>query len=231
MSVAITCKQVKKKYGKGHAAVEALRGIDLEIALGELTMLVGPSGSGKTTLISVIAGILDRDSGECEVFGRDLQALPNGQRTAARGKDVGFVFQAFNLIPTLTIAENVAIPLLILGVKRDEALARAQKQLGEVGLGERHQSRPVDLSGGEQQRVAICRAIIHEPRLIVCDEPTSNLDHETGAHVMHILKEMAGRADRSIIVVTHDARIFEYGDKIAHMDDGRIVEEVTPSNG
>jgi putative ABC transport system ATP-binding protein len=224
--IAVHCRSVTKAYGTGDAKVVALRGVDLEVRRGELLMLVGPSGCGKTTLISVIAGILDRDGGECLVLGRDLQHMDTNHRAHFRGVSIGFVFQAFNLLPSLTGAENVAVPLLINGLARSHALARARELLDTVGLGVRTRALPPQLSGGEQQRVAIARALIHGPKLIVCDEPTSNLDRETGHSMMEILQRVARSPDRALIVVTHDERIFEFADRIARMDDGRIVEIV-----
>jgi putative ABC transport system ATP-binding protein len=220
--MAVTCRGVTKTYGLGQARVTALRGIDIEVPAGELLMLVGPSGCGKTTLISVIAGILDRDEGDCMVFGQDFKAMSATRRTSYRGRNIGFVFQAYNLIPALTAAENVAIPLLLNGEKRRPALERAGSLLERVGLAERMNAMPGQLSGGQMQRVAIARALVHEPRLIVCDEPTSALDHETGTRVMELLREVAVGPDRALIIVTHDARIFEYADRVAEMDDGRI---------
>ncbi|MCE7974961.1 MAG: ABC transporter ATP-binding protein [Leptolyngbya sp. PLA1] len=220
---AVWCKGVVKTYGKGDSAVRALRGVDLEVHRGELMMLVGPSGCGKTTLISVIAGVLDRDGGECSVLGEDYRALGPAGTTRFRAKNVGFVFQAFNLIPTLTIADNVSVPLLINGVRRHEAHRAACEMLERVGLGNRTGELPNRLSGGQQQRVAIARALVHQPRLLVCDEPTSALDHATGGKVMELLVGVAKQGDLSLVVVTHDARIFEFADRIAEMDDGRIV--------
>lgn len=220
--VAVSCRGVTKTFGEGENAVQALRGVDLEVLLGQMTMLVGPSGCGKTTLISVIAGILERSAGECTVLGEDTSRLPDRQRAAWRGRNVGFVFQALNLVPTLTAAENVAIPLLILGVEYKAALARASTMLERVGLATRTRSLPAQLSGGQQQRIAIARALVHEPRLLVCDEPTSALDHETGHKVMELLREVASSENRALIVVTHDSRIFSFADRIAHMDDGRV---------
>jgi putative ABC transport system ATP-binding protein len=202
----------------------ALRGIDLDVRCGELLMVVGPSGCGKTTLISVIAGILDQDSGQCEVLGRDLKLMGRGERTRFRGTSIGFVFQLFNLLPALNAVENVSVPLLINGIARKNAEARAEEVLEAVNLGSRLEARPGKLSGGQQQRVAIARALVHEPKLIVCDEPTSNLDHETGRSVMELLRGTARSADRALIVVTHDPRIFDFADRIAHMDDGKIIE-------
>jgi len=225
--IAVACKGVTKTYGSGQSQVVALRGIDLEVRTGELLMLVGPSGCGKTTLISVIAGILDRDEGECTVLGRDFDKMSQGARTRFRGKSIGFVFQAFNLLPTLSAAENVSVPLLINGESRARAMQKAKEALARVGLGERTRSLPSQLSGGQQQRVAIARALVHSPRLIVCDEPTSALDHETGHKVMELLRDVALGEGRSLVIVTHDARIFEFADRIARMDDGRIDHVVS----
>ncbi len=165
------------------------------------------------------------------VFGEDLKAEKQNARTRFRGRNVGFVFQAFNLLPALTAQENVAVPLLILGEPRKRALERAQATLEKVGLAERSRSLPAQLSGGQQQRVAIARALVHEPRLIVCDEPTSSLDHETGHKVMEVMRSVALAADRALVVVTHDARIFEFADRIARMDDGRIQKIVSSPAG
>src|SRR5688500_3837715 len=202
-SLAVDVNSVVKTYGSGDSVVIALRGIDLDVRAGELMMLVGPSGCGKTTLISVIAGILDRDGGDCRVFDEDFESTTRGQRTKYRGKTVGFVFQSFNLLPTLTAAENVAVPLLINGAARGLALAKAREVLEQVGLAEKVNALPLQLSGGQQQRVAIARALVHDPKLIVCDEPTSALDHETGARVMEMLKATALRQDRALVIVTH----------------------------
>ncbi|MBX3380876.1 MAG: ABC transporter ATP-binding protein [Phycisphaeraceae bacterium] len=221
-ALAVRCRGVVKNYGTGQSVVRALRGIDLDVYQGELLMLVGPSGCGKTTLISVIAGVLDRDAGECSVFGEDFSTMNSRERTRFRGKTIGFVFQSFNLIPTLTIAENVSVPLLLNGVDRRRALAKAKDILGTVGLGDRVNDAPNRLSGGQQQRVAIARALVHDPKLIVCDEPTSALDHETGHRVVELLKGVAMSGNRSLVVVTHDNRIFDFADRIAHMDDGAV---------
>lgn len=222
-NIAVLCRGVTKTYGSGGTRVRALSGVDLEVRTGELLMLVGPSGSGKTTLISVIAGVLDRDGGECLVFGHDFQRMTHYEKTQYRGRNIGFVFQMFNLIPALTAAENVAVPLIINGVKRREALDKAREILCRVGLSDRTHAVPAELSGGQQQRVAIARAMLHDPKLIVCDEPTSALDHETGHKVMELLREVAVGVGRAFIVVTHDARIFKFADRIAKMDDGHII--------
>ncbi len=223
-TIAVQCKGVTKIYGTGGTQVHALRGVDIDIHTNELMMMVGPSGSGKTTLISIIAGVLDRCGGECKVFGHDYQTMSNNEKANYRRKNIGFVFQMFNLLPTLTAAENVAVPLLINGVKRREAIERAHTILDRVGMGDRTRSLPSQLSGGQQQRVAIARSLLHNPKLIVCDEPTSALDHVTGHKVMELLREVAVGSDRAFVVVTHDARIFEFADRIAKMDDGHIIE-------
>ena len=223
MSLAVRCQNLTKTYDTGGQIVTALNGINLDIPMGELMMLVGPSGCGKTTLISVIAGILDQDSGLCELFGENLQRFSSKEKLQFRAQNIGFVFQTFNLLPALNAAENVAIPLIINGMNRHLAERKAIELLTQVGLGERWTSLPSQLSGGQQQRVAIARALIHNPRLIVCDEPTSALDHETGLNVMHLLKSVALQKDRSLVIVTHDARIFEFADQVAEMDDGHIV--------
>jgi putative ABC transport system ATP-binding protein len=222
--LAVYCHGIVKRFGAGGAQVTALRGVDLEVRPSELMMLVGPSGCGKTTLISVIAGILNQDEGVCRVFGREFAHMSGQEKTRHRGQTIGFVFQSFNLIPALTAIENAAVPLLILGLPRKEALARAGELLNRVGLGDRMKSLPNQLSGGQQQRVAIARALVHAPKLIVCDEPTSALDHETGHKVMELLREIAVVPGRSLLIVTHDARIFGFADRIAKMDDGRVVE-------
>jgi putative ABC transport system ATP-binding protein len=221
---AVRCRSLTKTYGTGDAKVMALRGVDLDVRVGELLMLVGPSGCGKTTLISVIAAILNQDSGSCEVLGQELQGMDQRQRTRFRGVSIGFVFQLFNLLPALSATENVSVPLLINGVSRKDAENRASHLLAEVDLGERLRALPRELSGGQQQRIAIARALVHQPKLIVCDEPTSSLDYETGRNVMNILRSVAKSPDRALIVVTHDPRIFEFADRIAHMDDGKIIE-------
>jgi putative ABC transport system ATP-binding protein len=231
-SPAVLVRGVSKTFGKGSAAVPALRGVDMEIEPGKLVMLVGPSGCGKTTLVSVISGVLDADEGEVEVYGVRWKDLTPEQRTVRRGEMVGFVFQQFNLIPTLTTQENVSIPLLIRGRPRKEANDRAAAALVSVGLGARLADLPAQLSGGMQQRVAIARALVSEPRLLVCDEPTANLDARTGQHIMDLVKQASSTRDaqgreRTVIVVTHDARIFHYADEIKEMEDGRVKKEIS----
>lgn len=224
--VAIHCRALTKSYHSASSVTHALRGIDVDIAQGALFMLVGPSGCGKTTLISVIAGILQHDSGECSIFGANLKAMSDTERTIYRGRNIGFVFQSYNLIPTLTTTENVSIPLLLQGVSKAEATSRAHEALVRVGLAEKLSTLPTELSGGQQQRVAIARALIHNPRLIVCDEPTSALDHSTGAEIMEIFRHEALSQNRTLVIVTHDSRIFHYADRIGVMDDGLVTKVV-----
>lgn len=221
--LAVSCKNIQKAYVTGTTRVDALRGVDLEVETGELLLIVGPSGCGKTTLLSIIAGILTQDVGECFIFGENLNAMPNGEKTAHRGKNIGFVFQSFNLVPMLSLSENVAIPLILNGASEKEAERKAEEVLTTLGLEEKVRVFPTELSGGQQQRVAIARALIHEPRLLICDEPTAYLDHETGQKVMEVLKKIALNEERAIIVVTHDPRIFSFADRIVKMDDGRII--------
>ncbi len=224
---AVSCCGVTKEFGDGNTRVRALRGIDLQIPMGELTLLAGPSGCGKTTLLSIIAGLLEPTSGSVTVLGSDLGALSDRQKVEFRAREIGFVFQQYNLLPALTAAENAAVPLLIAGWPRRKALDRARAALESVGLGMKAGSLPALLSGGQQQRVAIARALVHEPRLLVCDEPTAALDARSGQTVMELLRRVAVQPDCAVITVTHDSRVFRFGDRIVHLDDGRIVPSET----
>ncbi len=225
---AVECRGIQKSFGTGEARVDALRDADFRAGFGELTFIVGPSGCGKTTLISVVAGLLDADEGALHVLATDMGALSGNERLAFRRQNVGFVFQQYNLLPALTAAENVAVPLLVAGIKRAEAIERAKELLARVDLGSRLHAFPSQLSGGQQQRVALARALIHEPKLVVCDEPTAALDHKTGDAVMEMLATHALRDDRAVIIVTHDSRMLRFAHRIAHMDDGRIVRVDEP---
>jgi putative ABC transport system ATP-binding protein len=219
----VICREVTKTYGSGNSQVQALRGVDLDVYPGQLTMLVGPSGCGKTTLLSVVAGILRPTSGAVSVMDTDLTRLSSWRRTQFRRDNVGFVFQQFNLLPALTAAENAAVPLVIQGYSKWKAVGAAQRLLAKMGMGDRVNNLPGALSGGQQQRVAIARALIHRPHLLVCDEPTSALDAKTGHTILELLRSIAVEGDRAVIIVTHDSRIFEFADTIARMDDGHIV--------
>ena len=223
-TIAVWCRGVSKEFGRGDGRTLALRGVDLEVRLGEITLLVGQSGCGKTTLLSVIAGLLEPTAGAVRVLGRDLKAMTGKARVLFRRENLGFAFQQFNLLPALTAAENAAVPLIAAHMPRREAIARAVELLGKLGMSHRVHSLPNQLSGGQQQRIAFARALIHEPRLIVCDEPTSALDAETGQAVMELLTEIAVRPDRAVVIVTHDDRIFRFADVIATMSDGQIIK-------
>lgn len=219
---AVTCRALTKDFGAGDSRVSVLRGVDFEAHYGEITLLVGPSGCGKTTLLSVVAGLLNKSGGEIDVLGTDVDTLKGSASVLFRRCNLGFVFQQYNLLPALTAAENAAVPLLAAGANRKAAVEQATALLRTLGMGDRAKAKPNQLSGGQQQRVAIARALIHEPRLLVCDEPTAALDADTGRGVMELLRQSAVRADRAVIVVTHDSRVFEFGDRIAYMNDGRI---------
>ena len=221
---AVVCRGVIKTYGRGEAKVQALRGVDLEIPTGEMSLLVGPSGCGKTTLISIIAGLLEPTAGEVEVLGVRLHEIGGSRLVRFRGKNIGFVFQQYNLLPALTTAENAAVPLIVAGVPRKQAVEKAAEMLSAVGLGDKIKSRPAELSGGQQQRVAIARALVHEPRLLVCDEPTAALDAHSGQTVMELLRQVAVQPGRAVIIVTHDSRVYKFGNRIISMTDGHIDE-------
>jgi putative ABC transport system ATP-binding protein len=212
-----------KEFGANGTKTLALRGVDLDVDGGQLTLLVGPSGCGKTTLISIVAGLLNPTRGSVAVLGTELSQLSARKLVEFRAKNIGFVFQQYNLLPALTAAENAAVPLIINGWQRARAVDRARTMLATVGLERRADSFPSQLSGGEQQRVAIARALINEPRLLVCDEPTSALDARSGQTVMELIKQVAVEPGRAVIVVTHDSRVFDFGDRIVEMSDGRIT--------
>jgi putative ABC transport system ATP-binding protein len=223
MEYAVRAEGISKWFGESEARIQALRRLDLDIRMGELAMLVGPSGCGKTTLISVVAGLLDASEGDLEVLGERPARMASKQQILFRRRNLGFVFQQFNLLPALTAAENVAVPLFVAGWKRQTAVEKAGELLAQLGMADRVYSLPSQLSGGQQQRVAMARALIHDPRLVLCDEPTSALDAQAGQRVMELLAEIAVRPDRAVIVVTHDSRVLDFADTIAHMEDGRIT--------
>ena len=203
--------------------VEILRGISLDLSQGQSVAIVGPSGSGKTSLLMVLAGLERATSGRVVVSGRDLSSLGEDERALLRGTEIGIVFQSFHLVPTMTALENVALPLEFQGAP--DAFARAKDLLGEVGLGHRIQHFPAELSGGEQQRVALARALSTKPRLILADEPTGNLDGETGKHVIDLLFGLHARSDATLILVTHDDRLAERCERTLRMADGRILAD------
>jgi putative ABC transport system ATP-binding protein len=222
LDLAVVCRALTKEFVSGDARVQALRGADLAVHPGEMTLLVGPSGCGKTTLISIIAGLLEPTQGDVAVWGTSLPGLTPREKVAFRRQNIGFVFQQYNLLPALTASENAAVPLIIAGRPRAQAVAQARELLDAVGMADRADAVPSELSGGQQQRVAIARALIHRPRLLVCDEPTAALDAALGQNVMELIRRVAVEPDRAVIVVTHDSRVFHFGDRIVRMNDGRI---------
>jgi putative ABC transport system ATP-binding protein len=225
---AISVRGIVKDFGSGDTRVRALHGIDIDVFPGELTYLVGESGSGKTTLISIIAGILYPTEGRVRVFGSEIYDLSKNALVTFRLSNIGFIFQQYNLIPTLTAAENASVPLVAAGVRRAEAVDRARSTLEKLNIGQLAERLPRQMSGGQQQRVAIARALVHDPRLIVCDEPTAALDASSGRRVMDLLREVAIQPDRAVIIVTHDNRVFDLADRILDMEDGRIVSDRRP---
>lgn len=224
MKAAIEVNNLIKTYGTGETAVHALKSIDMSVGEGELLLLMGASGSGKTTLVSIIGCILSATSGSCRIHGMETVGVPQHRLPKIRLDNIGFIFQAFNLFPALTAQENVEIALDLKGVRGRAAKKRAGELLHRVGLGEKLKSYPADLSGGQKQRVAIARALAGEPRIILADEPTAALDSTSGKIVMDLLLELAHERDRAVVVVTHDNRIFDYADRIVHIEDGRIEE-------
>jgi putative ABC transport system ATP-binding protein len=222
--IAIEARALDKWFGEGAARTRALQGVSMQARFGEMVLIVGPSGSGKTTLLSVISGILRPDAGTVSVDGVDLWAQSDDRLAEFRLNRIGFVFQDYHLFPRLTTAENVAIPLILKRRPWDGALAEAQRYLEIVGLGGRAELPPVKLSGGEQQRVAIARAIVSQPDILVLDEPTASLDGDTGRNIIEFVKHQVLNERRCIITVTHDSRIFEYADRILHMEDGKLKD-------
>jgi putative ABC transport system ATP-binding protein len=222
---AISVRNICRDFEAGGQMLRVLYNVDADIRTGELTYLVGESGSGKTTLISIIAGILYPTEGQVSVFGTDIYALSDNDLVRFRLAHIGFIFQQYNLIPSLTAAENASVPLVAAGMSRAEAIERSMVILEKLNMTAQAEKRPNQLSGGQQQRVAIARALVHEPRLIVCDEPTAALDAKSGRRVMDLLREVALSPDRSVIIVTHDNRIFDLADRILTMEDGRITSD------
>lgn len=224
-ATAIATRGVVRDFTAGQQTIRVLHGIDLDIRAGELTYLVGESGSGKTTLISIMCGILWPTEGEVRLFGTDIYKLPDNELVDFRLRNVGFIFQQYNLIPAIDAASNAAVPLIAQGVDRGEARARAIELLAALNIADQADKLPSQLSGGQQQRVTIARALVHQPRLIVCDEPTAALDARSGRRVMDLLREVALADDRSVIIVTHDNRIFDLADRILVLEDGRITHD------
>jgi len=218
----VVAQRLRKVY-RGATAVEALRGVDLEVRRGEMVAIVGPSGSGKTTLLNCLSGLDRFDGGRVVIDGADLTTMSDRDRTAYRARNMGFVFQAFNLLPVLTAVENTEIPLLLQGVPARAARRRAEEMLETLGLAQRARHRPDQLSGGEQQRVAVARALVHKPAVVWADEPTGNLDTEV-THVITELLVKTNREGQTIVLVTHNPQVSERASRVIRMRDGRIQE-------
>src|ERR1700719_3300236 len=223
MQPAIAVRAVQKTYAEGAAGVPALRGVDLDVQPGELVMLMGPSGSGKTTLLSIMGCILSPTSGSVQIAGKEVGSLSENQLSAIRLEHIGFVFQGFNLFPTLTAGENVELMLDLKGIRGDKAKRRSLELLEQVGLAEKYASFPADLSGGQKQRVAIARALAGDPQIILADEPTAALDSHTGRTVMEMMSELAHQRGRAVVIVTHDSRVMDFADRIVKIEDGAIA--------
>ncbi|UIP06858.1 ABC transporter ATP-binding protein [Erythrobacter sp. SDW2] len=224
---AICTRGVTRDFKAGQQTITVLHGIDADIRAGEMTFVVGESGSGKTTLISIMCGILYPTLGEVKVFGTDIYSLTDTELVKFRLQNIGFIFQQYNLIPSIDAASNAAVPLIAQGMDRHEAREKARVMLERLNIGNQADKLPNQLSGGQQQRVAIARALVHEPRLVVCDEPTAALDASSGRRVMDLLREVAVAPDRACIIVTHDNRIFDLADRIIQLEDGRITHDGT----
>lgn len=230
-NTVIRAKGLGKIYREGATELRALQAVNLEVRAGELTMLMGPSGSGKTTLLSILGCILRASEGKLEVLGKDVSTLAEKELPRIRRDGIGFVFQGFNLFPTLTAAENVALALDLRGVRAREAIKRGEELLAEVGLAQKARSFPADLSGGQKQRVAIARALAGDPPILLADEPTAALDSTSGRTVIELLQRLAREHGRAVVMVTHDPRVLSFGDRIIHLEDGRIVGEEKSAMG
>ncbi|WP_041075711.1 ABC transporter ATP-binding protein [Thermotoga caldifontis] len=222
----IVVKNLWKVYGKGEKKVEALRGVDFQIEQGEFVAILGPSGSGKTTLLNCLSGIDSPTEGEIFFDGVEFHRLSEEEKTKFRAQNMGFVFQFFNLIPVLTVLENVELPLRILGQKGKSVTVRALEMIKKVGLSGKEDKFPSQLSGGEQQRVAIARALVHNPKIVWADEPTGNLDSETGAAIIELLETIRLENRTTLVVVTHDEKIAQKADRIFVFRDGRILRTI-----
>lgn len=226
--IIVEAKNLKKVYETGALKVDALQGIDLTINKGELVSVMGPSGCGKTTLLNCLSGLDDVTEGNVKVEGVPLESLSDNEKTEHRAKRMGFIFQAYNLLPVLTAVENVELPLLLTGRSQKEAREKAMKVLEMVGLKSREHHKPAELSGGEQQRVAIARSLVNNPAIVWADEPTGNLDAETSNQIMSLLCKLNKENNQTFIVVTHDPIIGEMADRVLKLRDGKIEREYKP---
>ncbi len=223
MENIIELRNVYKKYPMGETIVKALDGVDVKIKKGDFVIIIGPSGSGKSTMMNMV-GALDLASlGEIYLDGQDIEKMEESELAQIRGKKIGFVFQTFNLIPTLTAIENIAMPMMFQGVPRNKRIEKAEEILKSVKLTHRRNHFPNELSGGERQRVAIGRALSNDPEVILADEPTGNLDSKTGLEIMHLFEEL-NKKGKTIILVTHDLNLIKYGNKIIKLKDGKVVK-------
>jgi putative ABC transport system ATP-binding protein len=220
--VAVAAHNVTRRYGDGDSAVEAVRGVSLAVPAGQFTAIMGPSGSGKSTLMHLLAGLDRPNEGTVEIAGEDITSMGDKQLTLLRRKHIGFVFQAFNLVPTLNAVENVTLPLSIAGRKIDRKWV--DSVISRVGLDERRSHRPAQMSGGQQQRVAVARALVAEPTVLFADEPTGNLDSKSSAEVIELLREASDAYGQTIVMVTHDPNAAEAADRVVYLADGRVEE-------
>ena len=227
MSTLVSIRNLHKTYQRGPEKVDVLRGIDLDITEGDFVALMGPSGSGKTTLLNLIGGLDSPSSGSIEVAGQHIETLREGQLAQWRSNHVGFVFQFYNLMPTLSAQKNVELPLLLTNLSAAQRKQNAAIALQLVGLADRAKHKPNELSGGQQQRVAIARAIVSDPTLLICDEPTGDLDRQSAEDILGLLQELNRTHGKTIVMVTHDPKAAEYATHTLHLDKGNLVEAVT----
>ena len=225
MSSALQAQGLWKLYESGESVIQAVQDVSLSIDHGSMVAIMGPSGCGKTTLLNVLSGIDEPNSGSVNINEENLYGSTDDERTRVRGKHMGFIFQEFNLLPVMTALENVELPLLIQGMPANQARQEATKALSAVGLGDRLEHRPAELSGGQQQRVAIARAVVHRPTIVLCDEPTGNLDADTSASIIKLLRTLCSVGNTTFLIVTHDESIAKQCDSIRYMADGQFLEE------
>jgi putative ABC transport system ATP-binding protein len=220
----ISAQTVHKRFRTGKVEVHALRGVDLDVAAGEMVAVMGPSGCGKTTLLNCLSGLDEFDEGEVYIEGESLRAMNDRTRTRYRARRMGFVFQTFNLLPVITAVENVELPLLVSGVRPGEARRRAAQALDQVGLADRMHHRPAELSGGQRQRVAVARALVNNPAIVWADEPTGNLDSQSANDILDLMRQLNRELGQTLVIVTHDPSIGQLCDRIVRMRDGQIVD-------